>query len=62
MSRVAVRLGVFGLALAGTFGVAYAVGEALPGGDAPHDQPGEQEHEHGDGAAPVAIGAAVVTP
>ena len=37
MQRTSVRLGLFALVLAGTFGTAYAIGEKLPG------------HHHGSG-------------
>ena len=52
MSPVARRLGAFALALAATFGAAYAVGSAWPD-DAPaehdeHDMDDEHGDDHGD--------------
>lgn len=44
MSRVAVRLGVFTVVLAGTFGAAYAVGSALPGGGSPATDDHADDH------------------
>lgn len=57
MSRVAVRLGVFTVLLAGTFGAAYAVGEALPG-DGHSNDDSSQAHEHMEmSATPVQAGS-----